>query len=233
MPSTAASMSASSKTTTGALPPSSRWTRLICGRRAGGDLGPGPHRPGDGDQARACGCSTRSAAGLAVAGDDVERAGREELGRELGQPQRALGRGVARLEDDGVARGQRRSDLPHRHQQRVVPRRDLADDADRLAPDPRGVAGHVLPGRPALEHPRRSGEEAELVHHRRDLLARGERLDLPGVLRLQGDELVGVRLDRVGELQQRLLALAGRRTPPLAEGRGRRRRRPRRPPRHR
>ena len=158
------------------------------------------------------------AAGLAVAGDDVERAGRQELRGELGQPQRALGSGVARLEDDGVAGREGRADLPHGHQQRVVPRRHLADDADRLAPDPGGVAGQVLAGRLALEHPGRPGEEPELVDHRRDLLARGERLDLAGVLRLQGDELLGVRLDRVGDLQQRLLALAGRRTSPLAEG---------------
>ena len=31
-------------------------------------------------------------------------------------------------------------ELPDRHHHRVVPRRDLADDADRLAPDERGVA---------------------------------------------------------------------------------------------
>ena len=184
---------------------------------AGRDLGAGADRAGDRDEPGRR-VLDEEAAGLAVAGDDVERAGREELGGELGQPQRALGGGVAGLEDDRVAGGEGRADLPHRHQQRVVPRRHLADDADRLATDPRRVARHVLARRLALQHAGRPGEEPELVHHRRDLLARGERLDLAGVGRLEGDQLLGVGLDRVGDLQQRLLALAGRRTSPLAEG---------------
>ena len=66
-------------------------------------------------------------AGVPVAADDVEHARREELGGQLGQPQRRHRRGVARLEDDGVAGRDRRGDLPDRHHHRVVPRRDLAD----------------------------------------------------------------------------------------------------------
>ena len=205
---------------------------LEVGRRAGGDLGAGADRAGDGDHGGG-GVLDEQAAGLAVAGDDVEGAGGQELRGELGEAERALRRGVARLEHHGVAGREGRPDLPHRHQQRVVPRRHLADDADRLAPHPRGVPGHVLAGGLALEHPGRTGEEPELVDHRGDLLARGERLDLAGVLRLEGDQLLGVRLDRVRELQQRLLALAGRRTSPLAEGAAAPRRRPRRPPRRR
>jgi hypothetical protein len=81
------------------------------------------------------------------------------------------------------------------------------------------VALQVLPGGLALEDARRTGEEPELVDHRGDLLARGERLDLPGVLGLEGDELVGTGLDGVGDLEQGLLALARRRAPPLGEGR--------------
>ena len=53
--------------------------------------------------------------------------------QELGQAQgdeRRLGRG---LDDDRVARDQRRRDLSRRGEQRVVPRRDEQDDADRLA----------------------------------------------------------------------------------------------------
>ena len=56
-------------------------------------------------------------------------------------------RGVRRLEHDGVAGGERRRELPDRHHHRVVPRRHLGAHADRLAPDERGVAGHVLAGR--------------------------------------------------------------------------------------
>src|SRR3712207_7196367 len=37
---------------------------------------------------------------------------------------------------DGVAGRDGRGELPDRHHHGVVPRRDLADDPDRLAPDP-------------------------------------------------------------------------------------------------
>ena len=47
----------------------------------------------------------------------------------------AAGHEVGRLEDDGVAVGERRRDLPGRDGDREVPRRDDADDADRLARD--------------------------------------------------------------------------------------------------
>ena len=73
---------------------------------------------------------------VVAAGDDVEHARGQELGRELGQPQRRQRRRLGGLEHDRVAGRQRRADLPDRHHQRVVPRRDLADHADRLAPDP-------------------------------------------------------------------------------------------------
>ena len=46
-------------------------------------------------------------------------------------------------------------ELPDRHHHRVVPGRHLADDADRLAPDQRGVPGHVLPGAPGPRAPGR------------------------------------------------------------------------------
>ena len=51
---------------------------------------------------------------------------------------------LARLEHEGVAGRRRGRDLPRRLQQRVVPRRDQAADADRLVHDPAdrvGVAG--------------------------------------------------------------------------------------------
>jgi len=75
-------------------------------------------------------------------------------------------------------RGDRRRELPDRHHHRVVPGGDLTDDADRLAPDPGRVTGHVLAGGPALQHPGSAGEEPDLIHHRRDLLAGRQRVRL-------------------------------------------------------
>ena len=98
-------------------------------------------------------------------------------------------------------------DLPDRHHQRVVPRRDLADDPDRLAPHPGGVARHVLPRAQPVEHARGAGEEPQLVDAGRHLVGRGQVQRLAGVPGLDRDELVGTLLDRVGEPQQRELAL--------------------------
>ena len=79
----------------------------------------------------------------AVAGDDVEHALGEQAGlvdgpRDLERRQRRL-RG--RLEHDRVAHRERRRDLPHREDERVVPGDDPGADADRLALDE--VPGHV------------------------------------------------------------------------------------------
>ena len=155
---------------------------------------------------------------VAVAGDHVEHAGGEDLGAELGQLQRRQRRRLGRLEDDRVAGRQRRPDLPHRHHQRVVPRGDLADHADRLAPDDRGVAAHVLAGRTALEASRRPGEEAQVVDHERDLVV-AEGVDrLAGVVGLDLGELVRVLFDRVSELEKTERALAGGCRRPAGEG---------------
>ena len=109
MPSAAASMSASSKTITGALPPSSRWTRLRSAAAELGDLHAGAHRAGDRDHLRGRVLDQR-AAGVAVAADDVEHA------RAAGTPGPArraasIEAGVVslRLEHDRVAGGQRRA----------------------------------------------------------------------------------------------------------------------------
>ena len=99
--------------------------------------------------------------------------------------------------------GERRADLPDRHHHRVVPGRDLADDADRLAADHRGVALEVLAGGAALEVAGGAGEEAQVVDHERDLVLVEGLARLAGVGGLEVGDLLGALLDRVGELQQR------------------------------
>jgi hypothetical protein len=63
-----------------------------------------------------------------------------------------------------------------------------------------------------------AGEEPDLVDHRRDLLARGQPERLAGVAALQRHQLVGVRLDRVGEAEQRQGALRRGGVAPAGEG---------------
>ncbi len=217
MPSAAFSMSASSKTITGALPPSSRCTRLRSCDAASATSMPARTEP---VIATIGGRLVRDqrAAGVAVAAHDVEDAGRQVLRADLGEQRRAGGRGVAGLEDDRVAAGQRRGDLPDHHHQRVVPRRDLADHADRLAADPRRVVGHVLAGRAALQDARGAREEAEVVGGVGHLLRHGQVQRLAGVLALDLVDLVHAGLDRVGDLEHRGGAVLRRRVTPALEG---------------
>ncbi len=103
--------------------------------RAGGRLTDGAAdlgRAGEGDLVDVVVFDQRRA-GRAVAGDDVDDAGRQpDLDADLGEGERGQRRELGRLQHDGVSCGQRRRDLPRQHQQREVPRDDLAADADRL-----------------------------------------------------------------------------------------------------
>ena len=161
--SAAFSMSASSKTITGALPPSSRWTRLRSAAADAGDLHAGPDRAGDRDHLRGLVLDQR-AAGVAVAADDVEHARRQELLRQLG---RAASTRPAWCRDGlsttvlpAASAGR---DLPDHHHQRVVPGVTWPTTPIGSRRIERGVVGHVLAGRPALEHPGGAGEEPEVV----------------------------------------------------------------------
>ena len=76
----------------------------------------------------------------APAGTDVEDAGGDtRLHRKLGDTQRGQGRFLGGLDDDRIARGECRADLPGQHQQREIPGQDQADDADGFADDHRDV----------------------------------------------------------------------------------------------
>ena len=132
IPSTAWSSAASSKMMFAALPPSSsvsflpRAGELALDRLA--DLG----RAGERDLVDARVLDERGA-GAAVAGDDVDDAGRQlGLADDVAEEQRGQRRRLGRLQHDGVPGRERRRDLPREHQQREVPRDDLAGDAERL-----------------------------------------------------------------------------------------------------
>ena len=144
----------------------------------------------------------------------------EDLGQREGRQRRDL----RRLEHDGAAGGERRGDLGDDLVQRVVPRRDRADDADRLLDD-EGVGDLLLEGvaREQLgvgpQHPHRVADLHRLAERQRRA-------------HLGGDEqrhLVGARLERVGGRRQQRRAVGRRARGPAP----RRRPGPRRPPRRR
>ena len=69
-----------------------------------------------------------------VAVDDIEHARRQPgLDQQFGKPHRHGRIALRRLEDEGIAAGERRREFPHRDHGREIERRDAGDDAERLA----------------------------------------------------------------------------------------------------
>jgi ParB family chromosome partitioning protein len=138
---------------------------------------------------------------LPLARNDVDRAGWEaDLGGQLGHAQGGQRRRRVRLENDRATGGQRRSELPGRHHQRVVPRHDLTRDPHGLlqrveeerAPDRVRATGDGAD---------RGGVEAEVLDSLSQLcLYRRERL--ADVAHLELSKLLAVRLDGIGESVQ-------------------------------
>jgi hypothetical protein len=183
-----------------------------------------------------------------VAGDDVDRAGRQlGLAADVGEEERGERRRLGRLQDDRVAARQRRRHLPRQHEEREVPRDDLGGDAERpRAPVREGVLELVGPAGVVEEV--RGGQGQVDVARLLDRLAAVQRLghgqlaasllDDPGdaeeVLRALGRPQLGPRLESgpggadrgvdvlgpgLGDVGQRLLGGGGDRREPLAGAR--------------
>ena len=172
-------------------------------------------RAGEGELVDVQVAAERLAGGLAEAGEDVEHAVRDaRLGGQLGERERDDRRLLRGLEDDRVARRQRRAELPGRHQQRVVPRHDQPDHADRLARDERERRRSRRPDL-AVDLVDRLGEVAEVGRRAVDLALRAADR-LAHVERDHQREPVAVALDQVGQPQEDGAARARREPRPRA-----------------
>ena len=112
------------------------------------------------------------------------------------------------LEDEGVAGGDGRSDLPCRLQQRVVPWGDERADAEGFVHDLRGHGvGSGVDDATGIV----CGELAEVVEAVRDVVHVDLRFDeaLAGVQGLGAGEFVLALTQHGGELQQQVAAFAG------------------------
>ena len=227
-------MSASSKTMTGALPPSSRWTRLRSAAAELGDLHAGAHRAGDRDHLRGLVLDQR-AAGVAVAADDVEHA------RAAGTPGRA--RPAASSDAGVVSLGLRTIGVAARRAPGRSSRSSSSAGSSTASPGRRrrsARGGSTRCGRPCTPPPtcpraparrrrrtgsgrRRSGISSDMVR------PSGLPVSLHSTALISSTRVV----DRVGDLEQRGRALLRRGVAPGLEGRRPRRRtrgrRPRRP----
>ena len=141
------------------------------------------------------------------------------LREQCRQPQTAQRGLLGGLQDDRVARGERRRDLPHGHQQRVIPRRDRADDAQRLAQyhvhDARFGVGHR-----ALELVDAFGHEADGLDHRGQVDADDVGDGLAHVEGLEHRQRLRVAIDELREAVQHLHALPRRHARPDAGAEG-------------
>ena len=231
--STARSGSASSKTTTGDLPPSSTDERFSVGAPAAMIVEPVVVSPVKQMSLHVGMRRQRRAGGLAEAVDDVEDARRQlGLARGPGEQRRGERRPLGGLEDDRVARGQRRRDAPGRQHERRVPGHDHPGNADGLVDRVvQELVAHLEgpavqlgdDARVVLEVLRGAGREpAHLLDRHADV----EDLAL--------DELLGVRADELGDPAQDLRALGrlhpSARDPRRTRGAQRRPRRRRRRP---
>ncbi len=198
MAAAAASRSASAKTMLGLLPPSSRVTGL---RRAA------PRRPGEDDLRHARVLHERVARDRSVPRQDLEQSLRKtRLQGQSGQPQGRQRGGLGGLEEDRVARGQRRCGAPGRDGHREVPGGDDADHAERFEERHVQAAGdRDLPPGEALDSP---GGVVEQVADVAGLPA-GVAEGVAGLRDLQPGQLLQVVVDGGGEAAQQPGAVAG------------------------
>ncbi len=126
---------------------------------------------------------------------------------------------LAGLEDEGVASGQARRDLPARLEQRVVPRGDQAADADRLVDHPAPDVGVARVDRPPGVL---GGGPAVVTEHRDDVRDVVLALDqtFAGVPGLRLGHQVRVALEQIGAAEEQVATLASRGVRPgsLVEG---------------
>ena len=190
---------------------------LLHGGRGGGhDRAAGLQAAGEGDQVDPRVRRQRRARVRSGAEHQVADTGRQAgLLEQPHQVDRGVRGELARLQHEGVAGRQARRDLPGDLEQRVVPRRDQAAHADRLVHDP---ADHV--GVAGVDHPAGflGRDPAVVAEHGDDVVDVVLRLDqaLAGVERLHPRDRVLVAHQQVGDPQQQVTALAGRRRRPRA-----------------
>ena len=155
-------------------------------------------------------------AGLAVAGDDIHDAGREDVLAQLAQLQARQGRLLRPLDDHRVARGQCRRCLLGAETERVVERVDLGDDAIGLAQRhvemPR-LTRHAL----ALDFGDEAGEIAVGVGGPFHVAAHA-RHRIAAVDRIHQRQLVSVFVNCLGQLNEEFRALGYWHCGPRREG---------------
>ena len=132
----------------------------------------------------------------------------KQLDKGEGRRRRVLGR----LDDDGIAGGQERGQLPRQQHKRRVPRRDRGNDTDRFAPREGEHPRLVDREHRALDLVRQTAEIAEPF---RNISQLGAHLgdELAVVARLQRRQPVRIRGDQIRQTDKQRPARGGRQAP--------------------
>ena len=143
----------------------------------------------------------------AIARDDVDDARRQaRLAADFGEGERGQGREFCGLQHHRVACRERRRDLPREHQERKVPRDDLAADADCL------MAGEFI-----RDQLRPAGMMVEMAGHQRNVDVARFADGLAVVHRLQHGEEALALLDGAGDGVEMFRAIMAGEFGPRAE----------------
>ena len=163
----------------------------------------------------------RGAALLAVAGDQIEDAWWQMPAADLRHSQQRERRVLGGLEHQRVACGHGHRDFERAEHDRSVPGHDGADDSDRLAAC---VAEHVLAqwNGFALELAGQAAEVPEHVRGAPDLRARLRPDRVAGLERENSRDRFEIRVQRVGNLDERPAAISRSDGSPLLERASRR-----------
>ncbi|MNK74712.1 hypothetical protein D3C87_942320 [compost metagenome] len=154
---------------------------------------------------------------FAATADDVDDPAREDFGQRWRQSEDRQRRVFGRFEHQRVAGGEGRGDFPRGHHDRVVPRRNRGDHANRIATHHAGVARQVFAAELTGLAAHGASEETEHIDGRRQIVLTRQVQRLAAVQRFEAGEVVGVFFHGVGDLEQQVRTLLRRGARPLGK----------------
>ena len=144
----------------------------------------------------------------AQAVDDVQHAGRQQIGDELHDNHDRSRCLFGGLENDAIARRQRRGQFPRGHQDGKVPGDDLTDHTQRFL---EMIGNRVVVDfrhRPFLGA-QNAGEIAEMVNRQRNVGIHGFANRLAVIPGFRSGDQLEIGFDPVGDLEQQVRAISG------------------------
>ncbi len=128
---------------------------------------------------------------------DIDHPRRKDILRQRGKFKRRQRRDFRRLNHHAVTCRQRGRQLPGRHHERIIPRRDRGNHANRVPADHRRMSFQIFARRQSTQTTGRASKKAKDIHDCRNFIIDYAVQRLTAVLRFQPGKLKGVLLDAV------------------------------------